>query len=886
MGWFSSGRHDEKENARLIGEVKRLRSGTKLQSLRATQDFLIDLLVEVCDESKLCLSSDIANRLASIGLDLILHEPFCIDLDKLDQPQETLQDGVEIRAILRHAIKVYEHEDHYLGLWRDKFNQVMHGIIERLPVNLLVDPAPDGSVARTTVLSPEAPLATFIDNFPSFLSSLVVTFYDDDIASAGLFEKAREHFEKRYCLASGIDWADRHTTKRQLKLPTDQPNLSAVELSDLYTNQTYFQGLFRTPVPIPIPQDVRFEHMHIIGGTGHGKTQLLQYLINDDLHRALTQKQSVVVMDPDGTLLSNLSRLDLFDDALLGKRAIFIDPTDSECPVGLNLFDISEMKGADRRAQETVENNTIELFEYFFDALLGSELTSRQATLFRYLGLLLMQIPGGNIHTLRELMEDGEKYRPYMQQMTGTARTFFETRFFDKSLNTTKQQILARLWGVLSNRALDRVFSATKNTVKLDEAMLDGKIIFINTSKEYLGEEGSHIFARMMVALLGQGLMRRAAIKPEVRTDTFIYLDEAEGVIDQTLIRLLAQVRKYRGAITVAHQHLEQLSASAKSGVAANTSIKLAGGVSAQDAIKLASEFRVDSQFILAQRKADTHTHFALFAKNITPQAMPFAVPLGFVERLGRLSADDHAKLLERSRQEYGLPLDQQPPPSEPPPAPEILPDDPGPAPGSGPIEAAPKPDVESEPAEPEIVADAPAGIAEPPIEPPSPVVHCKEGGGGARHREIEGLVKELGEAAGYRASVEEVILDGEGRVDVILRKDKQVICVEVSVTTTREHELLNVQKCLRFGANEVWLVAGSERHQKSLQKHIAPALSDTEQSKVSFMSEDDVAERFESQADAPEETETIVRGYKVRSASKSKKFLRDQISKAFGDSV
>ena len=749
---------------------------------------------------------------------------------------------------------------------------------------MLIDPAPDGSVASHTVLSPHAPLVSFIDNFASFLSQLAVTFYDDDIAEAGLFEKAREHFEKRFCVASGIAWEDRHTTKRQLLHPVDQKNLSPEELSDLYTNQTYFEGLFRVPVPIPIPQDVRFEHMHIIGGTGHGKTQLLQYLINDDLHRALEQKQSVVVMDPDGALLDNLSRLELFGEELLGKRAIFIDPTDSECPVGLNLFDISQMEGADKRAQETVENNTIELFEYFFDALLGSELTSRQATLFRYLGLLLMQIPGGNIHTLRELMEDGKKYKPYMEQMTGTARTFFATRFFDKSLNTTKQQILARLWGVLSNRALDRVFSATKNTVKLDEAMLSGKIIFINTSKENLGEDGSHIFSRMMVALIGQGLMRRAAIKPERRTDTFIYIDEAEGVIDQTLIRLLAQVRKYRGAITIAHQHLDQLSAGAKSGVAANTSIKLAGGVSAQDAIKLASEFRVDSEFILSQRKEDTHTHFALFAKNITPQAMRFRVPLGFVEKLGRLRSEDHAKLLERSRKKYGLPPDLQPPPADPSTKPDIPPDDPEPPPSSE--KTAPEPETNQETEIPTPARPPNEGIVDPPETPTSSPVYRKEGGGGARHREIEGLVKELGEASGYRASVEEVILDGEGRVDVILRKDKQVICVEVSVTTTKEHEFLNVQKCLRFGADEVWLVAGSERHQKSLTKHIGASLSDAERDKVLFLTEDDLAARFENEQEGAEATETIVRGYKVRSSSKSKHLLRDRISKAFGDII
>jgi len=873
MRWPFSRPPDEQETERLIDDVTRLRAGSQFQSADDAYTYITDLLVDVCAESDLCPSALIAQPLAEVSWQLLHAEPFLFDIATIPKYQESLESASELRTYLRRAVKLLSDEQYYLDLWREKMAIILRGIIAELPVNVLIDPYPDGTLARQPILSPETPLCHFIDDFAELLQRLMGTFYDKDIEEPDLFHYAREQFEARFCVASGVRWSERHTTNKQFLAPPDQRNMTASELSGLYTDQTFFAGLFTVPVPIPIPNDVRFEHSVITGGTGHGKTQLLQYLIYDDLVRALDQKMSVVVIDPDGTLLKTLSHTALFTPEQLGKRTIFIDPTDSQYPVGLNLFDIAHLEGADTRTQETVENNTIELFEYFFDALLGSELTSRQSTLFRYLGLLLMQIPGGNIHTLRELMEDGKQFRPFMEKMTGTARTFFETRFFDKSLNATKQQILARLWGVLSNRSLDRLFSAKRNTVNFDSAMLEGKIIFVNTSKEYLGEEGSHIFARMIVALIGQGLIRRAGLAPEKRTETYIYIDEAEGVVDQTLVRLLAQVRKYKGAITLAHQHLDQFSTSARAGVLANTSIKLAGGISASDALKLASEFRVDKDMILGQRKSDRQTQFALFAKNITPAAMTFNVPLGFVESQDRLTADEHTVLLEYSRQVYGLPPDQ--PPREPPPAPKTPPEEPGPTPGSGLPEVAPEPEIE---------AALPAEIGELPIEPALSSVHRKEGGGGARHRAIEGLVKELGEAAGYRASIEEVILDGEGRVDVILRKDKQVICVEVSVTTTREHELLNVQKCLRYGADEVWLVAGSDRHLRSLDKHIAPALSDAHRVKVQFLNEGDLAQRLETGSDTSEETETIVRGYKIRSSSKSKQFLRAQISKALGD--
>jgi hypothetical protein len=565
----------------------------------------------------------------------------------------------------------------------------------------------------------------------------------------------------------------------------------------------------------------------------------------DDLHYALDHNISLVVLDPDGTLIRTISQTDYFGEHLLADRFIVIDPTDSERPIGLNLFDVSHLDGADARTRETIENNTIELFEYFFDALLGSELTGKQASLFRYLGLLLMQIPGGNIHTLRELMEDGKRFKPYMDKLGGTAKAFFETRFFAPDLKATKTQIVSRLWGVLSNRALDRAFSATRNTLNLDQALQDGKIIFVHTSKEHLGEEGSAIFARMIVALLGQSLIRRAGIPAKDRTDTYIYLDEAEGVVDQTLVRLLAQVRKYRGAITLAHQHLDQLTASARAGILANTSIKLAGGISAKDAAALAPEFRTRPDTLLAFKKDQEVSRFAMFARNYTETAMSMEVPLGYAERCERLGGGEYAALLEHSRDVYGYdPLTLV---SE--------------------LEAIPEIDTVASPAAvPSVSMDlpAPASPYQESGDVPEPVIR-KEGGGGARHQAICATIKELGETAGFRASVEETILDGEGRVDVILRQGERSMAFEVSVTTSREHELHNVKKCLSAGFHEVLVVTSLSRHLLSLERFIGASLDEPDKAKVRYVLADNLGAVFAG-AVPIEQAEKVVRGYRVRS--------------------
>jgi hypothetical protein len=846
VSWFGVKSKDEKETVRLIAEAKRLKAASVFQSRTDVRDWIIDLLVEVCDESDLCLSALVAEPLGNILWRLLEREAFLFD-DDTDGKADTLKEGAKLREKLRNVVTVLSREHHYLAMWRYAMKALLIGIVETLPVNALTDPEPNGSVPDTPVLHPSTPLYELVEDFPHVLTSIIGTLCAADLQEAGLFSYFGGSIDRRLCLASGIPWMERLSSKRKVILPIERPDMPLSELNSLYTDDTLFEDFFALPVPIPIPAQIRFEHTHIVGGTGHGKTQLLQYLIMDDLHRALDSNLSLVVIDPDGALIKTISETDYFGPDLLGDRAIFIDPTDVDHPVGLNLFDVAYLEGADARTRETIENNTIELFEYFFDALLGSELTGKQTTLFRYLGLLLMQIPGGNIHTLRELMENGAKFKPYMEQLVGSARTFFEQRFFAKDLQATKTQVLSRLWGVLSNRSLDRIFSAKRNSINFDAALQSGKIIFIHTSKEYLGEEGSHIFARLMVALLGQALIRRAAVKPDERTPTYIYIDEAEGVVDQTLIRLLAQARKYKGALTIAHQHLDQLSAGARAGILSNTSIKLAGGVSAKDATALAPEFRCKPEFILSQKKVSDVSHFALFAKNITPQAMTFEVPLGYAESCDKLSESDYVNLLACSRDKYGQ------------------------VENDAPLFVEVEPTVEQT-----VQTNTVPTLQVDPVTFTTPqselaLAYRKEGGGGARHSEIERNIKELGEAAGFRASLEETILDGAGRVDVILRREHLTICCEVSVTTTREHEYMNVKKCLEFDADQVWLVANIERHRTGLEHFIKPKLTEGESEKTSFLTLEGVERLLLEMVPNTEMKEKVVRGYRVISRSISK---------------
>src|SRR5215213_3971314 len=240
-----------------------------------------------------------------------------------------------------------------------------------------------------------------------------------------------------------------------------------------------------------------------------------------------------------------------------------------------------------------------------------------------------MVVPGATIHTLRDFMEEPEATRPHLAKLDPTSRHFFESQFFSGAFDDTRQQILTRLWGVLSNSVLARMFSNPRNKLDLFEAMNRGSLILINTAKDLLKQEGCEILGRFFIAMISHAAQERASIPADRRRATFVYIDEAQDYFDKSVELLLNQARKYKVGIVLAHQNLGQFEPRLMAAVMASTAIKLAGGVSAKDAAALSKEMRCEPEFLQAMRKRHKHTEFACFIRNVTGQPVQLSVPFG-----------------------------------------------------------------------------------------------------------------------------------------------------------------------------------------------------------------------------------------------------------------
>ncbi len=888
--WFlGSARNRELEDTRaLFEEAKAALADSPFAIDEAVNEFIIDLIFEACERRGITPSTPLGEALFSAIRDLLYLDGIAVRV--LREPNlaaVTLEEGVELRALLNRTVRFQADMERLLPIWREKLVWVFSGMLEYFPMSAFTDIDEKGVAADDSVVLPEAKAYDLCDNMPEAVERLILTFFDQDVVNARLFEALRDRLNDNAYIASGIPPEKRRESEGKLTLPTRNSRKSPGYLVQVYLQGTPFYSFFHSPLPFAIPFPARFEHTHIVGGTGHGKTQLIQFLINHDLVRAKEDGRSVVVIDSQGDLIRTISRLGYFSPSVeesLADRFVLVDPNDVEHPVCLNMFDFNRdrLSGYAPVDREKILNATVELYEYFFGALLGAELTQRQGLIFRYLARLLIEIPDATIHTLRELMEDGDKFRPYMERLSGTARSFFATRFLDRQFNETKKQILTRLWGVMSNASLERMFSHTRNKVDIFELLNEGKIILINTAKDLLGQEGAAIFGRFFIALIAQAAVQRAALPPYERRPSFIYIDEAQDYFDENISNLLNQARKYRLGLIFAHQNLDQLGAELRSSVLASTSIKFAGGVSAKDANTLDSEFRCPAEFLLSQKKQRDYTEFACHVRNFTSTALSVRIPLGYVESLPILDLSEYRLLLEKNREQYSAPPMEIPSVQFPP--------APGPIPASAPRQLAPESRRETATTEPvktqqesrpeasaveaETTEPAPSTAAartEPRKRAPSiPKQVVQPGRGGRQHKYLQHLLKQLGEERGFRASIEESILEGAGRVDVSFARGNSRIAFEISVTTNRDQELGNVEKCLAAGYSEVVLVGGNERHVKALAKFIGENLDEGEQGKVRYVTPDGIAEYFASLGAPPEPMEQVVRGYKVRTVQQA----------------
>ncbi|MFG2064053.1 helicase HerA domain-containing protein [Micromonospora sp. NPDC048871] len=294
-------------------------------------------------------------------------------------------------------------------------------------------------------------------------------------------------------------------------------------------------------VGLAVP-DARY-HLHVIGSTGSGKTTLLVNMALDDIKAG----RGTVVIDPHGDLV-----LDILDrlPATVADRVVLFDP-DQDNPPTLN-----PLEGND---PDLVVDNLVSIFGTIFAKAWGPRMDDvmRVAclTLLRHNNVTLQHIPP---------LLNSPQFRSAMTvDLDDPAGLSGFWQWYDGLNDSLRSQVigpvLARLRAFLLRDFVKRTMRYPKSSFDMGR-VLDGGVLLVRIPKGVLGEDTSRLLGSLILAQVWQATTARAAIAPEKRRDASLIIDEAQNFLTlaDSLDTMLAEARKYRLSLVLAHQDLAQ----------------------------------------------------------------------------------------------------------------------------------------------------------------------------------------------------------------------------------------------------------------------------------------------------------------------------------------
>jgi hypothetical protein len=597
---------------------------------------------------------------------------------------------------------------------------------------------------------------------------------------------------------------------------------------------------YQIPAPM-LPPEERRRHLYVVGKTGSGKTTYLEHLMLADLSAG----HGLGVMAPEGELFR--SRLLPLIPSSRRDDVIYFCPGDPACTLSFNPMRVEEGDDAIRAAED--------LFTIFKRALPKEDLGPRMQPILQNAFAALVGRPSVTLWDVKRLLTD-PAFRNRVVDTTADPyiREFWEVTFprFAKGADLP---LLTRLDHFLRPPAIRRSLCHPVSSFSIRKALQEKRILLVDLFG--LSEETRAIVGQMILSKFQIELMRRE-LSGGAPSTFFLYCDEFQtfaGFAEGVWRELLSRGRKYGLALTLAHQFPAQLPAALQEEIFGNVNSMLAFALGSKDAQAVRKELLTDveergevrTEALPVEELLDLRVGDA-YAKLAGGRAVRISMPPPL--RVERREAGAELAALSWSR--YA--------------APPVRQEQEAPAQERAPIEdlalpaLPPVPPSQQVPPEPKEVGKRVAPEPKPKLpERPQAI-----GRGGPEHQYLQELVKRWAEARGFRATVEEPVLGGQGSVDVVLEREGWRIACEISVTTGVEHEIGNVEKCLSAGFTEVVLISPKKAHLGRLERSLRKRLPEEALARVRLFLPEEFAGYLDALPGPAEKVQTIG-GYQVK---------------------
>jgi hypothetical protein len=653
-------------------------------------------------------------------------------------------------------------------------------------------------------------------------------------------------------------------------MATDNRPTATLEIDDAPDNVKL--GWFYSPNKdqfqmTQIAEEDRATHTYVIGATGTGKTKLLEFFIQQDIEN----ENGFGVIDPHGDLIEDIKGFlacyerhyragDIYD------RVVLIDPTDTSFTVAFNPLEKLPNVSIAEQVGELVSS---------FKKIWASSWGVRMEDLLRNSLIALGEAELSLVDLPHFLTDRSFRENVLLQVENPLARDYFNRRFnmlTDRGQLPFIEPVLNKINAFLADPRIRQMFSSSKSSFNLRDIIDHRKMLLIKLDKGKL-KGSADLLGSLLMAKIQLAAFSRSDIPQNRRTPFYLYIDEFQNFASESFMIVLSEARKYGLSLIMSHQTLAQIPEELRSLILGNAGIQIYFRVNRKDAQILAKEAFEYSGYNVKTYKFRHPVFWTLgeeweykteelqklpprccYAKHMIEGGL---IPLITAdidpawEILGMEEARYHNYIKKLpigknyliSRDNLPLTIPKFQPVFKEPSRGKKSKDTPLPVNFEKEVERL----VEQKTANP----SGKLSKAEP--EEPR-----KE----RQHRYLQNLIKHMAEQQGYRAVIEKSTPDG-GRVDVGLEQNGRKIAFEITVTSTSEQEIANIEKCLRAGYDQIVLCSSEKRPLEKIKALAFERFEKPEQEKLLFLRPEEVFSYLEKKSSLSGNGERF-KGYKV----------------------
>ncbi|MDO8482113.1 MAG: type IV secretion system DNA-binding domain-containing protein [bacterium] len=307
--------------------------------------------------------------------------------------------------------------------------------------------------------------------------------------------------------------------------------------------------------------DDRGKHVYVIGKTGMGKSTMLENMAIQDIQNG----EGIAFIDPHGATAEKL--LDFVPHDRV-KDVVYFAPFDTENPIGFNVM---EDVGYDKR-HLVVSGLMGALKRIWVDAW-----SARMEYILQNTLLALLEYPDSTLLDVNRMLTNKTFRQDVVTKISDPVVRSFWTEEFAAFTDTYTREatpaIQNKIGQFTANPLIRNIVGQARSTFDLRKMMDEKKIFIVNLSKGRMGETNAALLGSMLVVKIYLAAMSRAS-EPASRMAKlprcYFYVDEFQSMMNEAFADILSESRKYKLALTLANQYIEQMEENVRDAVFGN----------------------------------------------------------------------------------------------------------------------------------------------------------------------------------------------------------------------------------------------------------------------------------------------------------------------------